>query len=54
MEKTIDSVIQYLAGELVKEGLIAPAEVNTAIEVLRAGLKDLEKLESVGLLIQAL
>lgn len=54
MEKTIDNVIQYLAGELVKESLIAPIDINSAVEVLQAGLIDLEKLEHIGLLIQLL
>jgi len=54
MEKTIDTVIQFLAGELAKEGLIVCTDVNTTIEVLRAGLIDLEKLEGIGVLIQSL
>ncbi len=54
MDKTIDNVIQYLAGELVKERLIECSEIKTAIEVLQAGLVDLEKLEHVSLLIQSL
>jgi len=52
MEKTIETVIQYLAGELVKEGLIECVEVNTAIEVLQAGLIDLEKLDNISLIIE--
>ena len=54
MDKTIDTVIEYLAGELVKEGLVACTEVKTVIEVLHAGLIDLAKLEQIGLLVQAL
>ncbi len=53
MNKTIDNVILYLVGELAKEGLIVSTDVKTAIEVLQAGVVDLEKLEGIGLLIQS-